>query len=145
MAYGKLNTDGTLISANTKIDDTFVSLDLFSKDENGDYYEFYNEDYTPNFTRITQKAETKAKQELKTKAKESITKIIVTTSNGTKFYADPISRTDLSDAIAIMVESNISEYLWKTIDGVKLVTLEDMKEARKLGLLEKGRLVGAVS
>jgi len=25
---------------------------LFSKDENGAYYEFYNEDYTPNFTKI---------------------------------------------------------------------------------------------
>ncbi len=38
--YGKLNQDGTL-SSRTKQADGWVSLDLFTKDEQDNYYEYY--------------------------------------------------------------------------------------------------------
>jgi hypothetical protein len=40
MSFGKLNQDGTLSSAN-KQHEEFVSLDLFTKDNEGNYYEYY--------------------------------------------------------------------------------------------------------
>ncbi len=50
--YGKLNVDGTLSSANVQ-HEGFVSLDKFTKDENGNYYEYYQLEmvdgmYVPN-------------------------------------------------------------------------------------------------
>jgi len=42
MGYGKLNTDGTLKSAN-KQHEGFVSLELFEKKEDGSYYTYYLE------------------------------------------------------------------------------------------------------
>lgn len=73
---------------------------------------------------------------------EAIERIQVTVTSGKVFYADPTSRADLADAIDLMQEEGLVTYLWKTINGIMEVTLDDMKEARKLGLLEKGRLVG---
>jgi len=57
MAYGKLNEQGQLISANTQLDDSFQELSLFEiKDEDGNgtgtYYDFYNEDLTPDLEKI---------------------------------------------------------------------------------------------
>jgi hypothetical protein len=43
MGYGKLNTDGTLQSANLQ-HEGFVSLELFTKDENGNLYTHYQPD-----------------------------------------------------------------------------------------------------
>ena len=57
MAYGKLNEQGQLISANTQLDDSFQELSLFEiKDEDGnrtgEYYDFYNQDLTPDTEKI---------------------------------------------------------------------------------------------
>jgi len=68
--------------------------------------------------------------------------IVVTTSSGKSFYADPISRTDLADAISIADESNETAVLWKLATGWEQVTLEEMKEARLLGLQEKAKVIG---
>jgi len=119
--------------------------DTIERKEDGSYYEFYNLDYTPDFEKIQTTLEDSLKAIAKAEAKEAIKVITVTTESGLTFYADPESRTDLSDAISIMVDNGITEYLWKTVDGIKQVTLNDMKEARQLGLLEKGKLVGAVA
>ena len=68
--------------------------------------------------------------------------IVVTTSSGKSFYADPISRTDLADAISIADERNETAVLWKLATGWEQVTLEEMKEARLLGLQEKAKVIG---
>lgn len=68
--------------------------------------------------------------------------IVVTTTSGKEFYADPISRTDLADAISIAEESSEVAVLWKLATGWTEVTLEEMKEARLLGLQEKARVIG---
>ena len=68
--------------------------------------------------------------------------IVVTTTSGKSFYADPISRTDLADAISIANESGETTVLWKLATGWEEVTLEEMKEARLLGLQEKAKVIG---
>ena len=70
--------------------------------------------------------------------------IVVTTSSGKEFYADPISRTDLADAISIANESGETTVLWKLATGWEEVTLEEMKEARLLGLQEKAKVIGRI-
>ena len=70
----------------------------------------------------------------------------VTISTNKVFYVDPISRADLTDAIAIALETGATETTWKLaeeFDGSKwaLVTLAELQEARKLGLQYKGSLL----
>lgn len=76
---------------------------------------------------------------LKQYALDSIT---VTVTSGKVLYADPISRTDIADAIKCMEMNNVSEQEWKTVNGVISVTLTDFKEALLLGLQAKGAIIG---
>ncbi len=76
----------------------------------------------------------------------SLEKAIVTISTGKKFYVDPISRADITDAIAIGLETGQTSTTWKLaeeINGTKwnLVTISEMKEARMLGLQIKGQII----
>lgn len=76
---------------------------------------------------------------------EVLNKIIVTLEDGTRFYADPTSRTDLNDCIQIATEQgadDTAQIMWKTPDGIKLVTIGQLREARKLGLEEKANIIG---
>ena len=78
----------------------------------------------------------------------SLSGLIVTVTTGKKFYADPVSRADLADAIAIAQEKNQTETMWKLaepINGTKwnMVTLAEVQEARELALLVKGTIIGA--
>lgn len=72
---------------------------------------------------------------------ELLSNIIVTTTSGIRFYADDTSRNDLSNALQL-ANSDTDTTLWKTPDGLKTVTFADVKEALRLGLEEKGRIVG---
>ncbi len=73
---------------------------------------------------------------------DALSKIIVTVSTGKEFYADPISRADLTDAIAIALETAQSSTTWKLpVVGWTLVTLAEMQEARLRGLQAKGGLI----
>lgn len=74
-----------------------------------------------------------------------IANIIVTVTSGKQFYADPESRADLADAIDEAVELGKTSTLWKLPTGWETVTLDEIKEARRLGLQEKGRIVGIES
>jgi|GEM_PF-6057033 len=74
---------------------------------------------------------------------ELLDEILVTTISGKTFYADPISRTDLSDAISIAAETNQTSKEWKLKTGWEIVTLEEMKEARELGLMRKGEIIAS--
>lgn len=76
-----------------------------------------------------------------------LNKLTVTTTSGKIFYADPISRGDLSDAISILIKNNLNETVWKLASNkngnrnVK-VPLAELEEARELALVAKGSLVG---
>lgn len=74
---------------------------------------------------------------------ELLDEILVTTTSGKTFYADPISRTDLSDAISIATETSQTSKEWKLKTGWEIVTLEEMKEARELGLMRKGEIIAS--
>lgn len=80
---------------------------------------------------------------------EALDRLTVTTTSGKVFYADPISRTDMSDVIALASETGNTETYWKlaeAIDGSKvvMVTLDEMKEARMLALQAKASVIGVV-
>jgi len=65
----------------------------------------------------------------------------VTTESDKEFYADPISRADISDAIALAGETGQTSTPWKLVSGWTPVTLDELREARKLGLELKGSIV----
>jgi len=68
--------------------------------------------------------------------------IKVTVSSGKVLYSDPISRTDIADVIKCMELNDITEYNWKTVNGIMSVTLDEFKEALLLGLQQKGKIIG---
>lgn len=85
----------------------------------------------------------------KAQKEESLNKLTITTSLGKVFYADPKSRGDLADAIALANEENKTKALWKLAEPFKgkrvvEVKLSELKEARKLALEAKGSIVGVV-
>ena len=87
-------------------------------------------------------------EDAKQAIKEYRLKNIVVEVDGIRFYADPESRADLSDAILEAQEAGLQdtyEQEWKTKDGIKNVTLAQIKTARRKGLEEKGNIVGVIN
>jgi len=76
---------------------------------------------------------------------KKLDEIIVTTSTGKSFYCDPVSRTDISDAIALSVETGQTTIDWKLSTGWENVSLSDMREARILGLQAKANIIGMLT
>ena len=77
---------------------------------------------------------------------EALLTAIVQISTGKKFYVDPVSRADITDVVAIAIETGETEVTWKLaeeVNGSKWArcTLAEMQEARKLGLEYKGSLL----
>jgi hypothetical protein len=73
-------------------------------------------------------------------------RLTIEISTGKVFYVDPISRTDIGDAIALSEELGQTTTIWKLaepINGSKFneVTLSELKEARLLGLQAKGDII----
>lgn len=78
---------------------------------------------------------------------EQLNNLIVTTTSGKRFYADPQSRTDLDGAVLHGYINNALDTLqenWKTADGWQFVTFAEMKEASRKALEAKGQIVGAI-
>lgn len=76
-----------------------------------------------------------------------LAELTVTLVCGKVFYADAASRGDLADAIAIAEEEGLVSTTWKLaeeFEGTRWVevTLTELKEARKLGLIAKASIVG---
>jgi len=70
----------------------------------------------------------------------------VTVSSGKVFYVDPESRGDISEAIGVAGDTGQTEVMWKLAEEFEgerwvLCTLDDMKEARRMGLEYKGSVV----
>lgn len=79
--------------------------------------------------------------------KEALDNIKVTTASGKVFYGDPVSRTDLSDAISLAEELGQTQTEWKLAEEfegnkIAVITLDELKEARLLSLQAKSSIIG---
>lgn len=73
--------------------------------------------------------------------------IVTLDDNETRFYANSQSRSDISDAISLAEEmgaTSESTTTWKTPDGLKTVTLAQLKQAKRLGLEAKANIIGVI-
>lgn len=80
---------------------------------------------------------------------DTLNRLTVTTSSGKVFYADPTSRSDLTDAILLGQSAGITETAWKLakeFNGSRyaVVTITELAEAAMLALQTKGQIVGAI-
>lgn len=100
--------------------------------------------YCMNYANVVESANEFYKEEIK---KELLSSIVVATSSGKKFYGDPISRSDISDAIALSEETGVTTTLWKLAESVGdarivEVTVDELREARTLSLQAKANIIG---
>jgi len=82
------------------------------------------------------------KAHLDSEKDKKLARVTVTTSTGKEFYAAPVSRIAIHDAIAIATAQGLTSNAWKLVTGIEIVTLDEMKEAQYLGLQAKGGIVG---
>ena len=73
----------------------------------------------------------------------------VRTQSGKLFYVDDNSRMDINDAINLAVDTGVATTIWKLaeeVNGSKLVevSVDELKEARKLALEEKAKIIGVL-
>lgn len=79
--------------------------------------------------------------------KDSLQNLTITVTSGKVFYADPESRQDISDAIALSTANGLTETQWKLseeFDGerIVIVSIEELQEVLHKALLHKAGLVG---
>lgn len=85
------------------------------------------------------------KQKASISKKENLESLIITTASGKRFYANPEARTDITAVIIEATEqgsTNEAISPWKTPDGIIDVTLAELKEANKLALEAKAKIIG---
>lgn len=58
------------------------------------------------------------------------------------FYADPNSRADISEAVNVAEEEGLTETNWKCKNGIKTVTISELKKVRMLALQKKAEIIG---
>jgi hypothetical protein len=63
MAYYKLNRDGTIQSRSKQVDDTWLPLSGLETKEDGSYYDYYNQDGTPDLAKEQKLVDAKALEE----------------------------------------------------------------------------------
>jgi len=99
--------------------------------------------YVEDIDTITRLEEEQALKKAKEEALKALE--ITTISNGFRFYTDDKSVIDLMLARDTARDNNIpDEYTteWKTVDGVKTVSIANIKEALSLRLTNKANAVG---
>ena len=74
MGFYKRNIDGTIQSANTQLDNSWLPLSDLEVDENNNYYDYYNIDGTPDVDKIA----LEDAEAYKARVKEAILKAIDT-------------------------------------------------------------------
>ena len=82
------------------------------------------------------------KAHLDSEKDKQLSRVTVTTTSGKEFYADPLSRVDIADAVQVAINSGLTSTSWKLVSGWTTVTLDEMKEAQRLGLEAKGAIIG---
>ena len=143
MSYYKLNTDGTIQSANTR-HEGFSPLSELTTKEDGSYYEFYNLDGTPDLVKIAEAEATVQAQEAKQAKLEALATLTVTTTAGNVFDGDDVARSDMMAAIQASEILGITSSNWKLADNSwKLIELAELKEALALAIQAKGTILGS--
>jgi len=126
------------------------NIHLVETKEDGSYFNYYKEENGSQVVDIIKEQEqddlVDAVKAMKIKEK-ALSSLTVTTVGGKVFYADSDSRIDLSDAISLAEETSQNSTLWKLaeeFEGNRIisVTLDELKEARKLALEAKASLIG---
>ena len=141
--YYKLNTDGTIQSAN-KQHEGFMPLSGLETKEDGSYYEFYNLDGTPDLVAEQASIDAKIAQEAKQAKLEALATLAVTTTAGNVFDADDTARSDMMAAIQASEILGITSSNWKLADNSwKLIELAELKEALALAIQAKGTILGS--
>ena len=92
---------------------------------------------------VIEKEIAKALADIKKQEKDyAIDNIIVTTTAGNKFNGDDKSHGRIASAILAAEVLGKTEENWKMADGtIKLISIEELKEALTLSILEVGRLI----
>ena len=143
MSYYKLNTDGTIQSANTR-HEGFSPLSELTTKEYGSYYEFYNLDGTPDLVKIAQEEATVQAQVDKQAKLEALATLTVTTTAGNEFDGDDTARSDMMAAIQASEILGVTSSNWKLADNSwKLIELAELKEALALAIQAKGTILGS--
>ena len=85
----------------------------------------------------------KALAEIKKQERDyAIDNVVVTTAAGNKFNGEDKSQGRMSSAILAAEVLGKTEERWKMADGtIKLIGIEELKEALALSILEVGRLI----
>ena len=85
----------------------------------------------------------KALKEIKQQEKNhAIDNVIVTTAAGNKFNGEDKSQGRMTSALLAAEVLGKTEERWKMADGtIKLISIEELKEALALSILEVGRLI----
>ena len=84
-------------------------------------------------------------EEAAQRKEDKLRNLIVINKIGKRFYADPEARTDITAVIIQATEqgaTNEAVLTWKTPDGIRDVTLAELKEANKLALEAKAKIIG---
>ena len=92
---------------------------------------------------VIEKEIAKALVDIKKQEKHyAIDNVIVTTTAGNKFNGEDKSQGRMSSAILAAEVLGKTEERWKMADGtIKLIKIEELKEALALSILEVGRLI----
>ena len=142
MGYYKLNTDGTISSANKQHSEEYKPLSELQTKEDGSYYTYYNQDGTPDLVKEQELADIKAYKDLKDAKQLAKSTITVTTTAGNTFDGNSEARNNMSDAILASETVGQTETMWKLANNeVKLITLLEIREAHALAIKECGRIV----
>ena len=143
MAYFKLNTDGTIQSAN-KQHEGFKPLSELTTKEDGSYYTFYLEDGTPDLVAAQASIDAKIAQVAKQAKLEALATLTVTTTAGNVFDGDDTARSDMMAAIQASDILGVTSSNWKLADNSwKLIELAELKEALALAIQAKGNILGS--
>ena len=147
--YGKLNNDGTL-SSRTKQAEGWVSLNKYTKQEDGSCYDYYRPDmvdgmYVPDTVKLDKLALANQKIVSKTDRQIACDALIITITNGKQFNGDKKSIADLKNAIETSREYTVlfpnelplTETTWKLYDNtIQTVTFTELQEAYVRGNLQ---------
>ena len=130
-----IREDGTILPLHENL------YTLETKDD-GTYYEFYNEDGTPDLDKIQEAEDLRVAQEAKKAKIELLKTITVTTSNGNTFDGDDIARADMLSAIQASETLGQDTAMWKLSDNTWAeVSLDELREASALAIQAKGAIL----
>jgi hypothetical protein len=129
--YYKLNTDGTIQSRSKQPNESWLSLDSLEVTESGEYYKYYNQDGTPDVSKIAELEATQAIEAFKAQRQEAVDNLEVT-YEGTIYQGDEVSQGRMSRAILALPDDTTTT-LWIAKDNTPMqLTKVDLSSILRL-------------